>query len=233
MSILKIRKETTPHTTDTAEVVIEKFNTFLDLYVETEDRVFEEDCVEQLLKLYATFSYIYLTTITITLKADEDKKATLAFMNSVLAEILHEMEIAYFHKELGYSITDQAVSYFLDNGEDGFGEHIDAVIVEMNKPLEEEAEAERIIAEVEDKLKKKAENQSTLNNVKGIITEHLNVTPEEITEESRFVEDLGADSLDLVELLMTLEAEHDIEIPDDQAEKLITVGSVVQYIDNL
>lgn len=64
------------------------------------------------------------------------------------------------------------------------------------------------------------------------VAEQLSIDSEDITMESSFIEDLGADSLDIVELLMALEEEFDIEIPDEEAEKLVTVGDVVDYIKN-
>jgi len=67
--------------------------------------------------------------------------------------------------------------------------------------------------------------------VKEIIVEQLGVDASEVTIEAKFIEDLGADSLDTVELVMALEEEFDIEIPDDEAEKLITVGSAITYLD--
>ena len=66
--------------------------------------------------------------------------------------------------------------------------------------------------------------------VKKIIVEQLGVKEEEVKPEASFVEDLGADSLDTVELVMALEEEFDIEIPDSDAEKVVTVGDVVEYI---
>ncbi|KAJ51532.1 acyl carrier protein [Clostridium tetanomorphum] len=66
--------------------------------------------------------------------------------------------------------------------------------------------------------------------VKNIISEQLGVDPEEITMEASFIDDLGADSLDIVELIMALETEFDLEIPDEDAEKISTVGDVVEYI---
>ena len=66
--------------------------------------------------------------------------------------------------------------------------------------------------------------------VKSIISEQLGVDEEEITMESSFIDDLGADSLDIVELIMALETEFDIEIPDEDAEKVTSVGDVVEYI---
>lgn len=68
--------------------------------------------------------------------------------------------------------------------------------------------------------------------VKQIISEQLGVKPEEIKPESHFIEDLGADSLDTVELVMSLEEEFTIEIPDEDAEKLTTVGEAIKYIED-
>lgn len=64
------------------------------------------------------------------------------------------------------------------------------------------------------------------------VSEQLGVDADEVLLESSFIDDLGADSLDIVELLMALEEEFDIEIPDEEAEKLVTVGDVVDYIKN-
>ncbi|MDD2481876.1 MAG: acyl carrier protein [Lutispora sp.] len=64
------------------------------------------------------------------------------------------------------------------------------------------------------------------------IADQLSIDSEDIAMESSFIEDLGADSLDIVELLMALEEEFDIEIPDEEAEKLVTVGDIVDYIKN-
>lgn len=66
--------------------------------------------------------------------------------------------------------------------------------------------------------------------IKAKIAEQLSIDADEITMESAFVDDLGADSLDLVELIMALEEEFDMEIPDEDAEKITTVGDVVDYI---
>ena len=66
--------------------------------------------------------------------------------------------------------------------------------------------------------------------VKKIIAEQLGVEEEEVTLEVHFVEDLGADSLDTVELVMALEEEFEIEIPDEDAEKILTVGKALDYI---
>jgi len=62
------------------------------------------------------------------------------------------------------------------------------------------------------------------------VAEQLGIDADEVSLESSFIDDLGADSLDIVELLMALEEEFDIEIPDEEAEKLVTVGDVVEYI---
>ncbi|MDH4155320.1 MAG: acyl carrier protein [Nitrospira sp.] len=66
--------------------------------------------------------------------------------------------------------------------------------------------------------------------VKKIIAEQLGVEEDEVTAEASFVEDLGADSLDTVELVMALEEEFSIEIPDEDAEKILTVGKALDYI---
>ncbi len=66
--------------------------------------------------------------------------------------------------------------------------------------------------------------------VKSIIAEQLGVKIEEVKPEASFIDDLGADSLDTVELIMALEEEFDMEIPDEQAEKIQTVGQAVDYI---
>lgn len=66
--------------------------------------------------------------------------------------------------------------------------------------------------------------------VKDIIVEQLGVNAEQVTPTARFIEDLGADSLDTVELVMAFEEEFGAEIPDEKAEKLLTVGDVITYI---
>ena len=68
------------------------------------------------------------------------------------------------------------------------------------------------------------------DKIKGIIAEQLGLEVDEITMESSFVDDLGADSLDIVELIMALEEEFDMEIPDEDAEKISIVGDIVDYI---
>ena len=71
-----------------------------------------------------------------------------------------------------------------------------------------------------------------LEQVKNIIEEQLGVAASEIAEDSAFIEDLGADSLDIVELIMAFESEFDMEIEDDEVENISTVGDVVSYIKN-
>ena len=71
------------------------------------------------------------------------------------------------------------------------------------------------------------------DDVKAIVVEQLNVSADEVIEDSKFVEDLGADSLDVVELVMELEEKFDVEIPDTDAEKIKTVGDAIKYIENL
>ena len=68
------------------------------------------------------------------------------------------------------------------------------------------------------------------DKVKEIIVEQLGVNPEQVTPEASFIEDLGADSLDTVELVMAFEEEFGAEIPDEDAEKLTTVGAVINYL---
>ncbi|NSW91065.1 MAG: acyl carrier protein [Firmicutes bacterium] len=68
--------------------------------------------------------------------------------------------------------------------------------------------------------------------VKKIIVEQLGVDEDDVTMESSFIDDLGADSLDIVELIMALEEEFELEIPDSDAEKITTVGDAVEYIKN-
>lgn len=72
--------------------------------------------------------------------------------------------------------------------------------------------------------------EEVFDKVKEIIVEQLGVAEDAVTQESSFIDDLGADSLDIVELIMALEEEFDIEIPDSDAEKVVTVGDVVDYI---
>jgi acyl carrier protein len=71
---------------------------------------------------------------------------------------------------------------------------------------------------------------SVEEKVKNIIVEQLGVDMESVTPEASFIDDLGADSLDIVELVMTMEEEFDLEIPDEDAEKIKTVNDVVNYI---
>ncbi|HUH41617.1 MAG: acyl carrier protein [Sulfurimonas sp.] len=71
-----------------------------------------------------------------------------------------------------------------------------------------------------------------LDDIKAVVVEQLSVSADEVKEDSKFVEDLGADSLDVVELVMALEEKFDIEIPDDEAEKIRTVKDVVNYIES-
>lgn len=72
---------------------------------------------------------------------------------------------------------------------------------------------------------------ATYDRVKKVVVEQLEVSEEEVTPTASFVDDLGADSLDVVELVMGLEEEFDVEIPDEDAEKIATVGDAITYID--
>jgi acyl carrier protein len=74
-------------------------------------------------------------------------------------------------------------------------------------------------------------DKSIEEKVKDIIVEQLGVNPEQVTPQASFIEDLGADSLDIVELVMAFEEEFSVEVPDEDAEKLQTVGDVIKYIE--
>ena len=73
---------------------------------------------------------------------------------------------------------------------------------------------------------------NTFDKVKAIVVEQLGVAEAEVTIDSTFIDDLGADSLDIVELIMAFEEEFNVEIPDDVAEKIKTVKDTVEYIDS-
>ena len=70
------------------------------------------------------------------------------------------------------------------------------------------------------------------NRVKDIIVEHLGAEADKVTDTASFIDDLGADSLDTVELVMAFEEEFGIEIPDDAAENILTVGDAINFIDS-
>ena len=72
---------------------------------------------------------------------------------------------------------------------------------------------------------------ATLEKVVNVVVDQLGVKEQEVRPEARFIEDLGADSLDTVELIMALEEEFGIEIPDEEAEKITTVGDAIKYIE--
>lgn len=73
-------------------------------------------------------------------------------------------------------------------------------------------------------------DDSIEEKVKNIIVEQLGVNADQVVADAKFIEDLGADSLDTVELVMAFEEEFDIEVPDEDAEKLLSVGDVTKYI---
>ena len=77
-----------------------------------------------------------------------------------------------------------------------------------------------------------SEDPQRFEKVKSIIVEQLGVAETSVEMEASFIDDLGADSLDIVELIMALEEEFDLQIPDNEAEKIMTVGDVVEYIKN-
>jgi acyl carrier protein len=80
-------------------------------------------------------------------------------------------------------------------------------------------------------LKAETPMSDTLERVRKIVIDHLDADPEKVVEKASFIDDLGADSLDNVELVMAFEEEFDIEIPDDAAEHIQTVGDAVKFID--
>jgi len=81
-------------------------------------------------------------------------------------------------------------------------------------------------------LKKRGINMSKVaEKVKEIVVEQLGISPEQVSNDSKFIEDLGADSLDQVELIMALEEEFGTDIPDDEAEKLATVQDAITYVE--
>lgn len=73
---------------------------------------------------------------------------------------------------------------------------------------------------------------SISEKVKEIVVQQLGVSPDQVTEDAKFIEDLGADSLDQVELVMALEEEFGADIPDEEAEKLATVGDAIKYVES-
>ncbi|ECO3334796.1 acyl carrier protein [Campylobacter jejuni] len=74
---------------------------------------------------------------------------------------------------------------------------------------------------------------ATFDDIKAVVVEQLSIDADAVKMESKIIEDLGADSLDVVELIMALEEKFEVEIPDSDAEKLIKIEDVVNYIDNL
>ena len=70
------------------------------------------------------------------------------------------------------------------------------------------------------------------SKIKSVVVDKLGVKPEQVTDDANFIDDLGADSLDLVELVMALEDEFDVEIPDEDAETLKTVKTVLEYVQS-
>ena len=74
-------------------------------------------------------------------------------------------------------------------------------------------------------------NVEVYGKIKNLVSKHLNIDESEVTKEASFIEDLGADSLDTVELIMSFEEEFDIEIPDEDAESIKTVQNVIEYIE--
>lgn len=76
-------------------------------------------------------------------------------------------------------------------------------------------------------------DKSVTEKVTDIIVEQLGVSADQVTPKSKMIEDLGADSLDAVELVMAVEEEFGIEVPDDEAEKLVCVGDIINYVEKV
>ena len=74
---------------------------------------------------------------------------------------------------------------------------------------------------------------AVFEDVRDVVVEQLSVSPDQVKVDSKIIEDLGADSLDVVELVMALEEKFGIEIPDSESEKLVSIKDVVEYIENL
>lgn len=74
------------------------------------------------------------------------------------------------------------------------------------------------------------ERDELLKKIKAIVADKLSIGEDQVTEEASFIDDLGADSLDTVELVMALEDEFDLDIPDEDAEKMTTVGKAIDYV---
>jgi acyl carrier protein len=87
------------------------------------------------------------------------------------------------------------------------------------------------VVERENASRERCNMSETADRVKKIVVEHLGVEESKVTEEASFIDDLGADSLDIVELVMAFEEEFGVEIPDDAAEKITTVRDAIEYID--
>jgi acyl carrier protein len=101
--------------------------------------------------------------------------------------------------------------------------------VSRSIPVDPDVSAKNVADEI--RWKEVGKSMATVDErVKKIIAEQLGVEEDEVTLEAHFVEDLGADSLDTVELVMALEEEFEIEIPDEDAEKILTVGKALDYI---
>ena len=100
----------------------------------------------------------------------------------------------------------------------------------INESVEAKYQMYRLFANLRGGELEKMSSEEVLEKVKGIIVEQLGVAENAVTMEASFIDDLGADSLDIVELIMALEEEFDTEIPDSDAEKIVTVGDVVDYI---
>jgi acyl carrier protein len=98
-------------------------------------------------------------------------------------------------------------------------------------PLARARTAFYVRSSITNPLGKEQGMSETADRVKKIVVEHLGVEADKVTEDASFIDDLGADSLDIVELVMAFEEEFGVEIPDDAAEKIATVKDAITYID--
>jgi acyl carrier protein len=107
-----------------------------------------------------------------------------------------------------------------------------SVTIYCEQPLRLLAPFIRAKAEIQNPISRGNIMSDTADRVQKIVVEHLGVEADKVTQEASFIDDLGADSLDIVELVMAFEEEFGVEIPDDAAEKISTVGDATKFIED-